>query len=112
MSALSHATILPALIVLTCLPGGAAQEGAAAQPEMKTLKATFIPGEKTLFYDDFTDMTADDPPPHFKIRGAAPELRAAGDLRQLTITKRGSLFPNLTNLPSNFTFETEIKADV
>ncbi|MBZ5586247.1 MAG: OmpA family protein, partial [Acidobacteriia bacterium] len=89
-----------------------ASPGPSAQPEMTTLKSTFIPGDKTLFYDDFTDMTADDAPPHFKIRGAAPELKAAGNIRQLTITQRGSMIPNLTALPKNFTWETEIKADV
>ncbi len=87
------------------------EAGAAAQPELTTLKSTFIPGDKTLFYDDFTDMTADDAPPHFKIRGAAPELRAAGNIRQLTVTQRGSIFPNITILPKNFTYEAEIKAD-
>lgn len=84
---------------------------AAAQPEMTTLKSTFIPGEKTLFFDDFTDMSADDAPPHFKVRGAAPELRAGGSVRQLTVTQRGSIFPNITALPKNFTYEAEIKAD-
>jgi len=99
------------------LPAGApaapaAQEsGAAAQPEMTTLKAAFIPGEKTLFYDDFTDMAAGDAPPHFKIRGAAAELKAGGNIRQLTISQRGSIFPNLTALPKNFTYEAEIKVD-
>ncbi len=79
---------------------------------MTTLKATFIPGEKTIFYDDFTDMSADDAPPHFKVRGAAPALKAAGDLRQLTITDRGSILPNITSLPKNFTYEAELKVDV
>jgi outer membrane protein OmpA-like peptidoglycan-associated protein len=87
------------------------QPAAAAQPEMTTLKSTFIPGEKTLFFDDFTDMTADDAPPHFKVRGAAPMLKGSGNIRQLTVTQRGSLFPNLTSLPKNFTFEAEIKGD-
>lgn len=84
---------------------------AASQPEMTTLKSSFVPGDKTLFFDDFTDMTADDAPPHFKVRGAAPELRAAGSVRQLTVTQRGSIFPNITALPKNFTYETEIKAE-
>ena len=84
---------------------------AAAQPEMTTLKNAFVPGEKTIFYDDFTDMTAGDAPPHFKVRGGAPELRAAGAIRQLTAIARGSIFPNLTSIPKNFTFETEIKKD-
>ena len=103
-------------VLMLCLAGGttlaqAQQPAAAAQPEMTTLKSTFVPGEKTLFYDDFSDMTADDAPPHFKVRGAAPELRAAGNIRQLTVTQRGSIFPNITTLPKNFTYETEIKAD-
>ncbi len=89
-----------------------AAAGATAQPEMTTLKSTFIPGDKTIFYDDFTDMTADDAPPHFKIRGAAPELKAAGNIRQLTITQRGTMIPNLKALPQNFTWETEIGANV
>lgn len=87
-------------------------QGPATQPEMTTLKSTFVPGEKTVFYDDFTDMTAGDAPPHFKVRGAAPELKAAGDIRQLTVTQRGTnLTPNLTALPKNFTFEAELKAE-
>jgi OOP family OmpA-OmpF porin len=81
------------------------------QPEFTTLKSTFVPGEKTIFFDDFTDMGPGDAPPHFKTRGAAPELRASGNLRQLTITGNGSLTPNLTALPKNFTCETEVKAD-
>ena len=79
---------------------------------MTTLKSTFIPGDKTLFYDDFTDMSADDAPPHFKVRGSAPELKAGGGIRQLSITQRGSIFPNLNALPKNFTYEAELKADV
>jgi outer membrane protein OmpA-like peptidoglycan-associated protein len=79
---------------------------------MTTLKSTFVPGEKTIFYDDFTDMSAGDAPAHFKVRGAAPELKAGGNIRQLTVTQRGSIFPNVTALPKNFTYEAEIKVDV
>jgi outer membrane protein OmpA-like peptidoglycan-associated protein len=82
------------------------------QPQFTTLKADFVPGEKTIFFDDFTDMTAGDPPLHFKSRGAAPELKAAGELRQLTAVASGTLFPNLTALPANFTYEAEMKFDV
>ncbi len=92
-------------------PAAPPQAGATAQPEMTTLKSTFIPGDKTIFYDDFTDMTGDDAPPHFKVRGAGAELRAQGSVKQLTFTGRGSIFPNLTALPQNFTFEAEIKAE-
>jgi OmpA-OmpF porin, OOP family len=101
---------LPAALLLAVrlLP---AQPAATAQPEMTAVKAVFIPGEKTIFYDDFTDMGAGDAPPHFKVRGAAPELQEGGGIRQLAVKLRGSLFPNLTSLPKNFTFETELKVD-
>jgi outer membrane protein OmpA-like peptidoglycan-associated protein len=79
---------------------------------MTVLKSEFVPGDKTIFYDDFTDMGPNDAPPHFKVRGAAPQLMAAGDIRQLTANAKGSLFPNLTSLPKNFTYEAEMKAEV
>ena len=85
---------------------------AAQQPQFTTLQAEFLPGERTIFYDDFTDMMAGAAPSHFRTRGAAPELGVAGALRQLTYTRSGSLFPNLTALPNNFTFETEVKLEV
>lgn len=77
------------------------------QPQFKTLKADFVPGEKTIFFDDFTDMGPGDAPRRFKTRGAAPELREAGNLRELTAVANGTLIPNLTSLPKNFTLETE-----
>jgi outer membrane protein OmpA-like peptidoglycan-associated protein len=83
----------------------------STQPEMTTLKSTFVPGEKTIFYDDFTDMAAGDAPAHLKIRGAAVELQEGGGIRQLAAKLRGSMFPNLTALPKNFTYEAEIKVD-
>jgi OmpA-OmpF porin, OOP family len=95
------------LIGITMMPA----LGQTAQPEMTALKSTFVPGAKTIFYDDFSDMTADSPPPHFKVRGAAPVLMTGGDIRQLTVTARGTLTPNLTSLPKNFTFEGEYKFD-
>jgi outer membrane protein OmpA-like peptidoglycan-associated protein len=103
------------MLLILCPTGGTAlaqtQQPAADQPEMTVLKSTFIPGEKTIFFDDFTDMSADDAPPHFKVRGAAPALMAGSGFRQLTVGARGSLFPNLTALPKNFTYEAEIKAE-
>jgi OOP family OmpA-OmpF porin len=90
----------------------AAPQSTTKQPEFTTLKADFVPGEKTLFFDDFTDMTAGDPPLHFKSRGAATELRESGALRQLTVVGNSTLTPNLTALPTNFTFEAETKFDV
>jgi len=98
---------LPAAAMLA----GLLHAQAPAQPEMTVLKSAFIPGEKTIFYDDFTDMAPGDAPPHFKVRGAAPELRGGGSLRQLSAIARGSIFPNLTTLPKNFTLELDVKVD-
>lgn len=70
-----------------------------------------MPGEKLVFYDDFTDMLGDEPPPHWKARGAAVELKTDGQVRQLTTARKESveLTPNLTQLPANLTVETEIQ---
>lgn len=83
----------------------------SAQPNFTLLKDEFMPGENTIFYDDFTDMSAGDAPPHFKIRGATPELMAAENARQLTYNAKGTMIPNLTSLPKNFTFENLVKVD-
>jgi outer membrane protein OmpA-like peptidoglycan-associated protein len=104
-------TGLAVVVALSSAPLAQAP-AASKQPQFTTLKADFVPGEKTIFFDDFTDMTAGDPPLHFKSRGAAPELRAAGELRQLTVVQNGILYPNLTALPPNFTYEADVKFDV
>lgn len=97
------------ITVALLLTGFALTAQTPAQPEMTALKSAFTPGDKTIFFDDFTDMTAGDAPLHFKIRGASAELKAAGDVRQLTVAQRGSIFPNVKGLPKNFTLEMEIK---
>ena len=92
-------------------PAAASQAG-AAQPDLAAVKADFIPGEKTIFLDDLTDMAGDEPPPHWKVRGGTAELRTGGGVRQLTVTARQVyLYPNLTNIPKNFTMEAEMKMD-
>jgi len=90
-------------------PAAAAQAG-SVQPNLAAVKADFIPGEKTIFLDDLTDMAGDEPPPHWKVRGGTAELRTGGGARQLTVTSRAVyLYPNLTSLPKNFTIEAEMK---
>lgn len=86
-------------------------QGASQQPEFKTLKVEFVPGEKTIFFDDFSDMAPGDAPARFKVRGAMPELQEAGTARQLMFTQNAALYPNLTALPRNFTYEAEAKFD-
>jgi outer membrane protein OmpA-like peptidoglycan-associated protein len=83
----------------------------AQQPDLKTAKADFVPGDKTLFYDDFTDMAEDAPPPHWKVRGASVVLKTAPGVRQLTSTGRGNIIPTLKGLPKNFTLEAVLKFD-
>ncbi len=92
-------------------PAATLQSTAGGQPNFTLLKDEFIPGDNTVFFDDFTDMSAGDAPPHFKVRGASPELMEGGGIRQLTAKAKGSLFPNLTTLPKNFTYEIVIKLD-
>lgn len=105
---LAHASLCAA-VSLVLLP---AVVVTAQQPELAAVKATFTPGDRTLFYDDFADLKDGEAPAQFKVRGAAPELRAGGGLHQFTATKSGILIPNLTSLPKNFTYETEVKLDI
>lgn len=87
----------------------AATGDVGGQPDLQAVKSDFVPGEKTLFYDDFTDMAGDEPPPHWKVRGGVAELRTGGSIRQLTLTNGAIvLSPNLRSLPQNFTMEAEL----
>ncbi len=89
-------------------PATAQDAASAGQPDFTVLKAEFVPGEKAIFTDDFSDMIGDEPPPHWKIRGATPELRVAGSLHELLLTgDRYDIFPNFIGLPKNFTMEFE-----
>jgi outer membrane protein OmpA-like peptidoglycan-associated protein len=111
-SAPASSPAAPVAAAASAAPATAQQSSAGpAQPNFTVLKDEFMPGENTVFYDDFTDMAVGDAPPHFKVRGASPELMAAGGIRQLTLNAKGSLFPNLTSLPKNFTYETVIKME-
>ncbi len=106
-SRLMAAFVSPVFAALSATP-----QAATGQPNLTLVKDEFIPGDNVVFYDDFTDMSAGDAPPHFKVRGGAPDLMEGGGVRQLTAKSKGTLIPNLTTLPKNFTFETEIKFDV
>jgi outer membrane protein OmpA-like peptidoglycan-associated protein len=87
----------------------AAAQAAGSQPDFTALKADFIPGEKVLLYDDFSDMAGDEPPPHWKVRGTTAELKVGGGIRQLTVKGENvTMTPNLKGLPQNFTMETDL----
>ena len=85
-----YARLLAAVFFVGALHAQAGQQPAApatAQPQMTTLKSTFIPGDKAIFFDDFTDMTPDSAPLHFKVRGPAPELSEGGGIRQFSVSR-------------------------
>jgi outer membrane protein OmpA-like peptidoglycan-associated protein len=85
---------------------------ASSQPNLTEVKSDFVPGEKTFFYDDFTDMSGDEPPAHWKVRGGSVALKTGAGIRQLTVkSERVTLTPNIKVFPKNFTIETEIKID-
>ena len=82
---------------------------AGGQPDLAAVKVDFVPGDKVILYDDFSDMAGDEPPPHWKVRGGTAELRTGEGVRQLTMTAQGmTLTPNVTGLPANFTMETDV----
>jgi outer membrane protein OmpA-like peptidoglycan-associated protein len=89
--------------------GGSTSSGGSGQPELKSVKIDFIPGEKTVFYDDFSDAAEDEPPPHWKVRGDPVELRVGGGVRQLTNIGHSTFTSAPIDFPANFTFEADVK---
>ncbi len=82
---------------------------ADGQPDLVAIKSDFVPGDKVLLYDDFSDMVGNEPPPHWKVRGGTAELRTGGGVRQITMTaQQMTLTPNVRNLPANFTMEADV----
>src|ERR1039458_9164270 len=79
----ARAATAPAATAPATNPG--AGPAAGGQPDFTALKDDFIPGEKVILYDDFTDMAPGDAPPHWKVRGPAVTLLASGALRQLNV---------------------------
>lgn len=79
------------------------------QPDLKAIKIDFIPGEKTVFFDDFSDMAEDEPPPHWRVRDGKVELRTGGGIHQLTTVcpAKAELHSSSFIFPKNFTVEVE-----
>ena len=81
---------------------------AAAQPEMKSAAIEFIPGERTIFFDDFSDTGADAIPPHWPVREGKLELRLKeGMPPEIYAPDNVSLTSPSLVVPANFTFEAE-----
>src|SRR5579864_7552370 len=51
----------------------------AAQPEMKSAAIDFIPGERTIFFDNFSDIGTDDIPAHWPVHEGKLDLRTLKD---------------------------------
>ena len=104
----------PAAETAAAAPPSQAQPAAPAaqaggQPNLTAVKSDFVPGDKVILYDDFSDMAGDEPPPHWKVRGGTAELRVGDKVRQLTLLgDRLTLTPNVTGLPANFTMEADV----
>ncbi len=77
------------------------------QPDLKSTKIEFLPGERTIFFEDFSDMAEDEPPPHWKVREGTVELRTGGGIRELYAEKNVHLTSASFDAPVNFTFEAD-----
>jgi len=64
----------------------------------------FVPGEKILLYDDFSDMAKGAAPPHWKVREGRVQLGTNG---RLIAPKNVYLYPNIAKWPQNFTIDHE-----
>jgi OmpA-OmpF porin, OOP family len=91
--------------------GTAGGGDSGGQPEMKSIKMDFIPGEKTIFFDDFSDMAQDEPPPHWKVREGTVDLRTGGGVRELYSKDNVQLTSPSFVIPKNFTFELEFTGE-
>lgn len=84
---------------------GAASATTGGQPNFTTVRIDFVPGERTVFYDDFSDMAQDEPPPHWRLRENPVELRVAGSVRELYAASNTTLTSGHIAVPPDFTFE-------
>ncbi|MGB6547107.1 MAG: OmpA family protein [Candidatus Acidiferrales bacterium] len=85
-------------------PAAAATGG---QPDLKSTPIDFVPGERTIFFDDFSDMDADEPPPHWKVRGGTVALSRGGGISELDVAADTgvTLTSGTIEVPANFTFQ-------
>lgn len=77
------------------------------QPNLVTTKIDFVPGEKTVFQDDFSDMPPGEPPPHWQVRNGTVSLAMGGGIRELRVSKDVVLTSPTLKFPDNFTFQVK-----
>jgi len=86
----------------------ASPTSAAGQPEMKSTAIDFIPGERTIFFDDFSDIGADAIPPHWPTHDGKLELRISERApAEVYAPENVTLTSPPLSVPANFTFEAE-----
>src|SRR5580704_2131478 len=86
----------------------ASPTSAAGQPEMKSAAIDFIPGERTIFFDDFTDVGADEILPHWPVHDGKIEMRPKEDAPpEMYAPDSVALTSPPMIVPANFTFQSE-----
>jgi OOP family OmpA-OmpF porin len=95
--------------LLDAKPAAVTATSAAAQPEMKSATVDFIPGARTIFFDDFSDVGADDIPSHWPSHEGKLDLRTPKDGAppERYATENVALTSPSMAVPANFTFELE-----
>lgn len=78
---------------------------ASGQPVMSAVKIEFVPGERTVFFDDFSDMAPDEPPPHWKVRGGVVSLKLGQGAHVLAPGDGVTMTSGRIATPKDFTFE-------
>ena len=87
-----------------------AQDAATSQAFQAYSKFDFVPGEKVVAVDDFTQDAIGDFPDKWNTDGSAEIVTIAGKAgRWLKITKAGFFTPEyIRDLPDNFTLEFDV----
>jgi OOP family OmpA-OmpF porin len=90
-------------------PAALVHTSVAAQPEMKSAAIDFIPGARTIFFDDLSDVGADDTPSHWPAHEGKLDLRTPKDGAppERYATENVALTSPAMTVPANFTFELE-----
>ncbi len=89
----------------------AGSRGGAVKAENMSLytKYDFIPGDKTIFYDDLAGEEVGEFPSRWKLAEGVFEVAKKGDMTLVMCSDEGTLRPKMTpGLPDKFTVEWEI----
>jgi len=91
--------------------GGAGTSGGPVKAESMALytKYDFIPGDKTIFYDDLSGEEVGEFPSRWRLVDGVFEIAKKGDLTLVLCSDEGKLRPKMTpGLPDRYTVEWEV----